>query len=783
MRKADGTVVELTLRGDEHFSFYNGNDGQFYVRRSNKLIPISAEEIDSQWTSLKQANENKSARRKKPARRKATEFKGKKKGVVILIYFSDQNFSVSDPQSLYKRIFNEIGYTDNGMSGSVRDYFLEQSYGNLDIEFDVAGPYKAEYSMSYYGAPNGSSNDTRPWEIVIEGCKQADKELNFADYDWDGDGEVDQVFVVYAGYGQNYGASAYTIWPHEYFLGARNLQFKLDGKLINTYACSCELYGNEQTEGKIIDGIGPACHEFSHCLGLRDMYNTSGGGADAMLNWDVMAQGSYNNDGRTPAGFTAYERMFAGWLTPKEINQRTTVTGMAPLSTKPEAYILYNDNHKDEYYLLENRQLVGFDSALDGHGLIITHIDYSEEVWASNGVNASNTHPRCAVVPADGRSYFSVTSLAGDPFPGTMGVTEFSKYTQPAMTLFNEAEDGTYFLSKPLDNIKEDGQLISFIACRPEMGIPVFTESKTAGDNRWTVSWNAVDEALSYELEITEQPPAPHDPATCLIMKEDFNGFYSKSNGLSDVSSKLSKYLSNSSGWAGSKLFTSPKLLRIGTSSANGYIVGPVYDVPESGEITVVIGAAPYETGTKVDFRLQFITNTGDSEESYSLDKEGRIVANLYTRDSLFRVGVFPTGRMYMNHFAIYEGTYSEEELTQVESKSRPAPSRVKGSKTFTTSDTSFTFTRLTPGSTYFCVARSVGDYAKSLWSDEISFVAEGSGLPGDINGDGSVNITDVVETINLIAAGSYSSAADLNADNAVNISDVVQIINIIAGL
>ena len=144
LRKADGSKIEVTLRGDEHFSFWSGSDGSHYVRQSGRYVSISSEEIDQEWTARKQQYEQKqqSSRRKSPARRGVTGFEGNKRGLVILMYFDDQAFSVSDPGTLFKNQFNKIGYNGNGQTGSVRDYFLEQSYGQLDIEFDVAGPYK-----------------------------------------------------------------------------------------------------------------------------------------------------------------------------------------------------------------------------------------------------------------------------------------------------------------------------------------------------------------------------------------------------------------------------------------------------------------------------------------------------------------------------------------------------------------------------------------------------------------------------------------------------------------
>ena len=799
LRKSDGSQIEVTLRGDEHFSFWSGNDGNQYVRQSGKYVSITSEEIDRQWTARKQQYEQQqqSSRRKSPARRGATGFKGNKRGLVVLMYFDDQAFSVSDPAAFFKNQFNKIGYNGNGQTGSVRDYFLEQSYGQLDIEFDVAGPYKADYAMSRYGAPSGGGNDSSPWDLIVEACKKADKDVDYRNYDWNDDGTVDQVFVVYAGYGQNYGASEYTIWPHEFNLTSVGKALTLDTKKVSTYACSCELYGRESEE-KVIDGIGPACHEFSHCLGLPDMYDTSSAGSgQAMLNWDVMASGSYNNYGRTPAGFTAYERMFSGWLTPVELNTITEVSGMKPLAKNAEAYILYNDNNRNEFYMLENRQQVGFDASLNGHGLLVTHIDYDADKWSSNDVNSNAAHPRCAVVPADGALVYNSPSLAADPFPGALGKTELTNYTTPAMKLFNENTDGTFFLSKPLDHITEDGEQISFTACRPEMGIPNVTESKSAGERAWTLTWDAVQGAVGYELELTEQPAAKHNPEECLLIEEDFSGFYSKSNGLSDVSGKISNYMKSGTGWAGNKLFTSPKLLRIGTNTASGYINSPSMDMPESGEVTVVIGAELFDQNTPVEGSIKIITDEGSTSQQFTISKDGKLLFTFQMRATKFRIGVNPVGRMYLNYMAIYEGTYTEEELGLTEAKQRETASdsgtgrqifrlplrKAKEPVTYTTSEPTYTFHGLTPGSTYFCKIRAIGEYSNSLWSEETEFKIEGVDyIVGDVNEDGEINISDVVAVINVMAGSTSYPHADVNADNAVDISDVVNVIGLMAG-
>ena len=358
VRLDNGTTVELTLRGDEHFSFYTDAKGNpFKQTQEGKYEQLTRQEVDSLWTLRKKERvgnlfDGKSARRKSPMHKAgipSSVTTGNQKGLVILVEFKDEKFVTPNPKAVFERFFNEEGYNDYNNAGSVKDYFLRQSYGKLNINFDVVGPYTTSKNMSYYGAATENANDVRPAHMVAEAVDAASKDVNFANYDWNSDGEVDQVFVVYAGYNQAQGAADSTIWPHEWKLEAGGLTRTYNGKTINTYGCSSELQGDGVNNPGILDGIGTACHEFSHCLGLPDMYDTSENSSNfGMGDWDVMCSGNYNDGSQTPAGYTSYERMFAGWLTPTEINTMTRINDMKPLATDAEAYILYNEKNRNE---------------------------------------------------------------------------------------------------------------------------------------------------------------------------------------------------------------------------------------------------------------------------------------------------------------------------------------------------------------------------------------------------------------------------------------------------
>ena len=739
---SDGTTVELTLRGDEHFSFYTDADGNPCLLQNGQLQRLSRKEVGEKWTALKKARLEKAVpvSNRRMARKNigtsSSATTGHQRGLVILLQFTDVPFITPNPQAVFNRFFNEQGYSDNGMAGSVKDYFLKQSYNQLEIDFDVVGPYTTKYDMKYYGRPSGSSKDSNPYGMVAEAIDAAAADVDYSKYDWDGDGEVDQVFIIFAGYNQAQGADENTIWPHEWKLSATGYVRNYNGVSINTYGCSSELQGDGVYNTGILDGIGTACHEFSHCLGLPDMYDTAGS-SFAMSYWDIMSAGNYNDGSRTPAGYTSYERMFSGWMQPKELNSLTRISGMKPLATDAEAYILYNEANKNEYYLLENRQLTGFDAGLPGHGLLVLHVDYNESAWAGNDVNTSANHQRMTIIPADGAAYNSSSSLAGDPFPGTKGNKQLTDYTSPAATLYNKNTDGRLFMGKPLTNITESSDgLISFVVCHPGVTPPVVSEGVEKGSGSFTISWNAVPDATSYEIELTEIPAAKHDTAECKRIEILGSQFYSKSVGFSDISTKLANY-GLSGNWSGSKLFTSPNGLKMGTTTAPGNLYTPWYIMAESGELTLVLGTASQNATGNVYFATadvdgNYIVSSSVEEENigFEFTKPGRMVFHLNSLKGAYKLGVLPDNVFYLDYLAVYEGTFSAEELGIAEETGRLKNVRRRvNTSTITASGTSYTFTGLDPTSTFQYRVRAIGPEATSGWSDSHEFAFSATGI------------------------------------------------------
>ena len=488
---ADGTQKRVELRGDEFCSYWVDAEGVSYNldSESKRYVRVDANALQLRASQLRaKANQDRIARMAK-ARRMATKkslgqtngsYFGKKKGLIILVQYKDKKFKFGHNQKMYNRMANETGYANSlGFVGSVKDYFLAQSNGQFELDFDVVGPYTLNHEYAYYGAPSGNSHDVRPCDMVYDACRLADPDVNFTDYDWDGDGYVEQVYVLFAGLGQAAGGDENTIWPHEYKLQEGNngsYVSKDNNVVVNTYACGPELtlQYTPVAYRERVDGIGTLCHEFSHCLGYPDLYDTGNGGNFGMGEFDLMDAGSYNGESFCPPNYSAYEKWFAGWITPTVLDKPASVKGMQAQDVKyGQAFVVYNDNNKNEYYLIENRQQnVGiWDKQLPASGMMITHVDYDENIWKRNNVNTivnysnqygpeyaylDNDHQRLTIFHADNEEGSSADSQAGDlyPFNGNNSLTDTSS---PAAIIYQ----GGSTMGKPITNItqNEDGSI------------------------------------------------------------------------------------------------------------------------------------------------------------------------------------------------------------------------------------------------------------------------------------------------------------------------------------
>ena len=512
---ADGSKVTATFCGDENLHFYITEDGRtFCLTDKGEVQEVSSQKLQSRWQeSIRERGlRRRNLAAKAPSAVNASLFTGDRKGLVILVNFPDRELLYGKEE--YNNFFNKEGYANFGMSGSVHDYFLNQSYKTFNLTFDVVGPVTVSKEMSYYGSniDEVGGRDQHPAEMIAEAIALADPWVNYADYDWDNDGFADQVVVLYAGYSEAQAPGMPScLWPHEWRLssacgyGDGEGMLQKDGVWVDTYACSSEL---RDSVGTNLDGIGTACHEFSHCLGLPDLYDTdlTDGKNFGMSLWSVMDQGAYGGEdynGTTPTGYTSYERMYCGWLKPENLTDPCVVADMPALSDSSRAYILYNDSYWDEYYLLENRQNTLWDTYLPGHGMLVLHIDYNAEAWDDNRVNAVNGHPRLTIIPAD--NSLTLADFAGDPYPGTTGNTMLTDTSLPAATLYHNTM-GRNLMGHPITDITEQDSLIGFTY---DGGSFVETPTALEPDNvtevGFTAKWTAVEYADYYQVMLRGQ--------------------------------------------------------------------------------------------------------------------------------------------------------------------------------------------------------------------------------------------------------------------------------------
>lgn len=793
VQQPDGSVLTVMLRGDENFHYTSTEDGQPLVQRadgaycyatldSNGKLTASAQvahDVESRGAAelsflnyytaesqkvrslgmerAKQRNARRMARLAnrgvvdasgKPVRRvmagatggEGIGVTGKRKGLVILVNFKDKKMQSKHTQAEWNDYFNKVGYNKYGNNGSVHDYFYAQSYGKLDLEFDVIGPVTVSKNMASYGANDAQGNDIDPAGMIKEACElaYAKEKMDMSQYDWDGDGAVDQVYVIYAGYGEAAGGEANTIWPHEWDIQGGGYSLVLGGQRIRTYACSSELNGGS---GTYISGIGTACHEFSHCMGIPDFYDTAGGGCFGMDAWDLMDYGSYGGDGYEPTGYNTYEKWVSGWIEPTILTAPCYIKNMKPLSDAPEACVVFNEANKNEYYIFENRQLKGTDVALPNHGMLVIHVDYDQKVWFDNEVNNTSNHQRFTVVPADNK--LTSETVSGDTYPGTTKSTELTDTSKPAATLFNANSDGRKFLGKPVTEITEKDGLISFTFMggvnlyAPQPKVMNMTETSFTG------GWNAVDGAESYTVELREKSTQPSvDEAVKL--SEDLSKWGEKLavEGTIDISADLDSKMQNK-GWTGDKVFECPGCAKIGTAKKQGNLTSPLITDNSSASVTVRLSASAYGKDV-TDITVSLLDNDDATIAEQTIKMDGTMATIVLDNADMkdYKVMVQPKKRGYIYFVGIYDGNYSAEDFQSMniapKTAMKAAAQRFTGIKT-----TSYKFEKLTAGITYQWRVCAVAGDAMSKWSAwQTADLSTWSGING------------VTENLTQLAAG-----------------------------
>jgi M6 family metalloprotease-like protein len=516
--QANGIKITIILKGDEHVKWAQTVDGYSIMRNSkgiyeyatldskNEMFPSGilvrnqSERSSSDNTFL--ANTKKGlvysksqvgmmksiSKMYSDSYEKAFPPTGNRKLICILIGFQDKPFTKT--QAEFDNLMNQVGYITGGATGSVKDFYNENSYNQFDLTITVAGPFTAANNLAYYGANNAEGKDTNARELVTEAVTLADPTVNFADFDNDGDGTVDGVYVIYAGYGEEAGGSADCIWAHAWNIPT----VTKDGKTISRYSCSPELRGNN---GTTITAIGVICHEFGHIIGAMDFYDTNYS-TDGQYNgtgyWDLMASGSWNNNGITPAHHNAYTKIaYYGWTTATTITSGTTLT-LSNAEQNSNSFYRINTDTPNEYFLIENRQQHKFDSYIPGHGMVIYHVDENYISTAGNSINAGShqgMYPVCANATGNPPTNYGAINSAGCPFPGNGSINSFTDATTP-----NSLSWAGTNTARPITAISENStdKTVSFtfmggIPCAPPIIQATTFASSSLADNSMTISW------------------------------------------------------------------------------------------------------------------------------------------------------------------------------------------------------------------------------------------------------------------------------------------------------
>ena len=429
---------------------------------------------------------------------------GSPRAIVLLVQFANRPFKVQ-PRKAFNQYLNsmddkhqDFGNAEDRNTGSVKKYFSDMSGGKFKPQFDLYGPITMPKNAAYYG--EGSSSMERYRELVSDACTMMDDSLDFSKYDADKDGNVDLVYIIYAGYGESVTSIDSTLWPKAFVC---RTDIKKDGKYVRLAGISNELNGHpdgnyKSKSGLLINGVGLFCHEFSHCMGLPDFYptvspqwTTANGKQDfdaydnqGMEEWDVMDNGIYLYNGYSPTAYTAWEREKMGWLTIETLTKEGKVE-LKSIDEGGKAYRIKNDKNTsgNEYYIVENIQAKGWNKKLPASGMMVSHVEYEPRAFSvfhggDNSVNNIKKHPRMTIVPADGylpSSYRKVPNnsnltapymkkqqydeqLAGDLYPGKSNVNRLTD----TQNMVNYAPWTGGMLNKPIYNIALKNGIVTF---------------------------------------------------------------------------------------------------------------------------------------------------------------------------------------------------------------------------------------------------------------------------------------------------------------------------------
>ena len=820
MTQPDGSTITLIAVGDEFQHGFTTLDGLTVVPGADGFVYYSTASGASQVKAHDAANRNnaetafidrnrdqlnfgaqitaKTRQLRASARNKASKVgstqvptTGSPRVPIILVEYADKAMANS------KDKFEDHYKTGNK---SVFKYFSDQSNEQYTPQFDVYGIYTLDNNREYYGGnvydSYGNRNDKGLGRMVEQAITKAGDEIDWSKYDNDGDGEADVCIVVYAGVGEAQASSSVpeSIWPCQWSLNAAQYYgygdigaMQRNGVTINRFAVFNELNGSNDN-GTTLDGIGTFCHEFSHCLGLPDFYDTAYGGHYGMGYWSLMCSGCYNGvqiSGDTPVGYSAYEKNFMGWLNYIEAQENNQYT--LPVSNSGnDMAVRIKALNNNEYFILENRRKQGWDQCIRGEGVLITHFTYMADRWSGNTPNNEDVQ-LATIIPADG----TLSSYNESTDPYGKNNHEFTATSNPAMMANMSASGelagttgGYGTINKPVTDItiKADGTATFWYMKKAyDAFTPVMQPADAAQvtGTGFTAQWTdetADENVESYTLWVAQDGLA-YDPV--LLEEANFTATQTASSDgyLTNVASSYQNYLP--AGWTcGNSLYAYDGCILIGDN-----IRTKSYDLPTGyDKISVVINGynlyGDYYGSPTVTVTAEGSTASNSFEMSDQAD-----YTSVLNASATEAISIEGSNYPAITGIKVYAGDVTEQAnaplLLAIETgdATRRIITGITGKQ--------YQVNNLTAGGTFNYKVKTVYfDGTESAWSNIEQVTLADHVTVGDVNCDGEVNVNDVTTLVNYILGKNPtpfdSVAADVNEDTAINVNDVTALINLI---